>query len=292
MGDATLPRVFENTLLSCDGWEFGDEILNPSTESIDLAINDREDMLRADADETAGQWMGFFRNLSGNHFQTYLSVWTENEPQKSWNSLVLSFLNLDIVYFLDNGTLFDRTAIKNIIVRFLDGDDITQFLPFEATTMDLAIKSKYRYLLMDEATAKLNSRVESISEQPNVVAELERQRMESEREMKQLRQQQAQQLDPSEIEAIQREMKVLQQRVTDSEQAKLQLQNEIDQVKMRKDESIKMQDSAVGGDMVTSGGQKIGSQTNVMGTDPEAVARIIFEAQEKERERLRMERNE
>lgn len=126
----------------------------------------------------------------------------------------------------------------------------------------------------------------------NIVAELERQRMQSEREMNQLRQQQAQQSSASEIAAMQREMQALQQRVADSEQAKLQLQNEIEQVKIQKDESINMQDSVVGGDMVASGGQKIESQTNVTGTDPEAIARIIFEAQEKERERMRKERNE
>ena len=126
----------------------------------------------------------------------------------------------------------------------------------------------------------------------NVVAELERQRMQSEREMKQLRQQQAQQSSASEIAAMQREMQALQQRVADSEQAKLQLQNEIEQVKIQKDESVNMQDSVVGGDMVASGGQKIESQTNVTGADPEAIARIIFEAQEKERERMRKERND
>ncbi|MEK9695894.1 MAG: peptidylprolyl isomerase, partial [Candidatus Poseidoniales archaeon] len=126
----------------------------------------------------------------------------------------------------------------------------------------------------------------------NIIAELERQRMQSEREMNQLRQQQAQQSSASEIAAMQREMQSLQQRVADSEQAKLQLQNEIEQVKSQKDESINMQDSVVGGDMIASGGQKIESQTNVMGTDPEAIARIIFEAQEKERERLRRDRDQ
>ena len=126
----------------------------------------------------------------------------------------------------------------------------------------------------------------------NVVAELERQRKQSEREIRQLKQQQSQQSSASEIATMQQEMQALQQRVADSEQAKLQLQNEIEQVKIQKDDSINMQDSVVGGDMVTSGGQKIESQTNVMGTDPETIARIIFEAQEKERERLRMERNE
>jgi len=126
----------------------------------------------------------------------------------------------------------------------------------------------------------------------NVVAELERQRAQSEREINQLRQQQAQQSNASEIEAMQREMQALQQRVADSEQAKIQLKNEIEQVKIQHDESINMQDSVVGGDVVASGGQKIESQTNVTGADPEAIARIIFEAQEKERERLRKERNE
>ena len=56
--------------------------------------------------------------------------------------------------------------------------------------------------------------------------------------------------------------------------------------------TVGIQDSAFTGDAITSGGQKIESQTNVMGTDPEAIARIIFEAQEKERERMRKERNE
>jgi len=126
----------------------------------------------------------------------------------------------------------------------------------------------------------------------NIIAELERQRIQSEREMNQLRQQQTQQSSASEIAAMQQEMRVLQQRVADSEQAKMQLQNEIELVKSQKDESINMQDSMVGGDMIASGSQKIESQTNVMGTDPEAIARIIFEAQEKERERLRKERNE
>tara|TARA_B110000003_G_scaffold7076_1_gene7297 strand:+ start:264 stop:2936 length:2673 start_codon:yes stop_codon:yes gene_type:complete len=125
----------------------------------------------------------------------------------------------------------------------------------------------------------------------NVIAELERQRVQSEREIRQLKQHQTQQSSASEIAAMQQEMRALQQRVADSEQAKLQLQNEIEQVKSQKDESINMQDSVVGGDMIASGGQKIETQTNVMGTDPEAIARIIFEAQEKERERLRRERN-
>ena len=96
----------------------------------------------------------------------------------------------------------------------------------------------------------------------DVVAELERQRMQSEREMNQLRQQQAQQSSASEIAAMQREMQALQQRVADSEQAKLQLQNEIEQVKIQKDESVNMQDSVVGGDMVASGATKIDRQTN------------------------------
>ena len=126
----------------------------------------------------------------------------------------------------------------------------------------------------------------------NVIAELERQRVQSEREIRQLKQQQAQQSNASEIAAMQQEMRALQQRVADSEQAKLQLQNEIEQVKSQKDESINMQDSVVGGDLIASGGQKIESQTNVMGTDPEVIARIIFEAQEKERERLRRDRDQ
>jgi len=96
----------------------------------------------------------------------------------------------------------------------------------------------------------------------NIVAQLERQRQQSEREMNQLRQQQSQQSSASEIAAMQREMQALQQRVADSEQAKLQLQNEIEQVKIQKDESIKMQDSVVGGDMVASGATKIDRQTN------------------------------
>lgn len=133
---------------------------------------------------------------------------------------------------------------------------------------------------------------ESNLELRNVVSELERQRRQSEHEINQLKQQQNQLSSASEIKAMQREMEALQQRVADAEQAKLQLQNEIEQVKVQKDESVKMQDSVVGGDMVASGGQKIESQTNVTGTDPEAIARIIFEAQEKERERLRKERNE
>jgi WD40 repeat protein/TolA-binding protein len=96
----------------------------------------------------------------------------------------------------------------------------------------------------------------------NIVAELERQRMQSEHEMNQLRQLQAQQSSAAEITAMQQEMQALQRRVADSEQAKLQLQNEIKQVKTQKDESINMQDSVVGGDMVASGATKIERQTN------------------------------
>ncbi len=100
--------------------------------------------------------------------------------------------------------------------------------------------------------------------------------------MNRIRQQQiTQQSSAAEIAAMQQEMQMLQQKIADSNQAKLQLQNEIEQVKSQKDSIIKMQDSVVGGDVVTSGGQKIETQTNVIGTDPEAIARIIFEAQER-----------
>ncbi len=152
----------------------------------------------------------------------------------------------------------------------------------------------------------------------NIVAELERQRMQSEREMNQLRQQQAQQSSASEIAAMQREMQALQQRVADSEQAKLQLQNEIEQVKIQKDESINMQDSVVGGDMVasgatkidrqtneshstvgiqdsaftgdaiTSGGQKIESQTNISGIDSDLLEKLLDRERQAAEETARM----
>ena len=159
MGGTPLPHVFEDTLLSVDGWESNIEILNPSTESVDLAIADREDMLEKNSgvDGDGNQWMGFFRNLSGNQFETQLSVFTSvSYPKKPEDELVLSFLNSDVVYVLDKGTLFDKNAIKNIIVRFLDGDDMTQFLPFDAISKDSA--SKYRFSVIDEASGKLNSK--------------------------------------------------------------------------------------------------------------------------------------
>ena len=110
------------------------------------------------------------------------------------------------------------------------------------------------------------------------------------------RQQLTQQSSAAAMAAMQQEMQMLQQKIADSNQAKLQLQNEIEQVKSQKDSIIKMQDSVVGGDVVTSGGQKIETQTNIIGTDPEAIARIIFEAQERatlaERQRLKEERGE
>jgi len=106
----------------------------------------------------------------------------------------------------------------------------------------------------------------------NVITELERQRQLSEQEMNRLRQQQiTQHSSATEIAAMQQEMQGLQQRVTDSEQAKLLLQSEIAQVKSQ-DNQLSMQDSVVGGDSLI-GSTKIETQTI---NDPEAIARAAI----------------
>ena len=90
--------------------------------------------------------------------------------------------------------------------------------------------------------------------------------------MYRLRQQQiTQHSSATEIAAMQQEMQGLQQRVTDSEQAKLLLQSEIDQVKSQ-DNQLSMQDSVVGGDSLI-GSTKIETQTI---NDPEAIARAAI----------------
>ena len=125
---------------------------------------------------------------------------------------------------------------------------------------------------------------ESNLELQKIMAELERQRQHSEQEINRLRQQQlAQQSNATEMAVIQKEMLALQLKVAESEQAKLQLQRDVENAQSQQDTSIRIQDSAVSGDIVSSGGQKVENLTNVVGTDPETIAKIIFEAQEKVR---------
>jgi hypothetical protein len=163
MGEIPLPHVFENTLVGADGWDSHPEIMNPSMESVDKIINDREEMLQENKGEggDGSQQMWFMRDLNGEQFQGMLSIWTEvGWPHSPRDVTVLSFLNSDIVYFIDKGTLFDKSAVKNIVVRFLDGENILESLPFEAKTRDEASKSpKLRYCFIDEESAKLKTKI-------------------------------------------------------------------------------------------------------------------------------------
>jgi len=114
------------------------------------------------------------------------------------------------------------------------------------------------------------------NELQNVMAELEQQKRYSEQEMTRLRQQQRdQQSSASQITSMQQEMMVLKQRVADSEQVKSLLQSKIENVKLQKDDSIKMQDSVIGGDMITSGSTKIENQTNVTGFDADTLTKLL-----------------
>jgi len=85
------------------------------------------------------------------------------------------------------------------------------------------------------------------------------------------RQQLTQQSSAAAMAAMQQEMQMLPQKIADSNQAKLQLQNEIEQVKSQ-DNQLSMQDSVVGGDSLI-GSTKIETQTI---NDPEAIARAAI----------------
>ena len=127
------------------------------------------------------------------------------------------------------------------------------------------------------------------SDYSDILGFLEQQTSESERELNNLRQQLAEQSTASEVAQMQKEMQALKQRVIESEQAKLELKQEIEEVRIRTDESINIRDSAIDGDVVSSGGQKIESQTNIAGIDSDTLEKIVDRERQTAKELARME---
>ena len=127
------------------------------------------------------------------------------------------------------------------------------------------------------------------SDYSDILGFLEQQTSESERELNNLRQQLAEQSTASEVAQMQKEMQALKQRVIESEQAKLELKQEIEEVRIQTDESINIRDSAIDGDVVSSGGQKIESQTNIAGIDSDTLEKILNRERQTAKELARME---
>lgn len=123
----------------------------------------------------------------------------------------------------------------------------------------------------------------------DILGYLEQQSSESERELSNLRQQLAEESTASEVAQMQKEMQALKQRVIESEQAKLELKQEIEEVRIQTDESINIRDSAIDGDVVSSGGQKIESQTNIAGIDSDTLEKILDRERQTAKEIARME---
>jgi hypothetical protein len=157
MDESPLPYIYEGCRIWSDGQDVLPEMLNPSLSSIDLVLEDRkkfvgdyvEDLPRDFPNETKryGHWIGVYKDLNAGVFNSALKIETIIEEWKTYDVVTLSSLDSEMVFFIDKGTFFDNSALKNLIVRFLDGEDIIQTFPFE---------------LQDKESAKENPRLANL----------------------------------------------------------------------------------------------------------------------------------
>nr|AIF20146.1 OmpA-OmpF porin, OOP family protein (TC.OOP) [uncultured marine group II/III euryarchaeote KM3_88_E02] len=111
-------------------------------------------------------------------------------------------------------------------------------------------------------------------EMQSVMDELEQQRAQAQMEAQSLKLQlNEQSVSASKMATIQAELANLLQRVEDSEHAKRQMEQDMEEMRKKGDNSLLMQDSVTMGDNLV-GSTKIGSQT-VIGSDPESMAKAF-----------------
>jgi len=111
-------------------------------------------------------------------------------------------------------------------------------------------------------------------EMQSVMDELEQQRAQAQMEAQRLKLQlNEQSASASQMATIQAELANLLQRVEDSEHAKRQMEQDMEEMRKKGDSSLLMQDSVTMGDNLV-GSTKIGSQT-VIGPDPESMAKAF-----------------
>jgi hypothetical protein len=131
--------LFEDCFISADLWEVFDEFLSPTAEVVDMIINDWDVMImKSSEDDGPLGVIAIYRDLVADTFQCALIVSTESPSNSKTpgQMITLSFLNSDLVYLLEPEVLLDKYAIKEMVIKFLDGDDLLQSISFQTSNKE------------------------------------------------------------------------------------------------------------------------------------------------------------
>ena len=156
MADTPIPHFFEGGYICADDWKEFRQFLNPSMESVNLVIEDRKDFLKEGGHESGGGFHTILvqRDLIGDDYQSRLLINTYTSRDSTIHTkdkTILSFSNSEIIFVIDRGTIFDTNTLTNLIVRFLDGEELTESFPFKLIRKDDARNSPdLRHCFIDD----------------------------------------------------------------------------------------------------------------------------------------------
>ena len=164
MDESSLPHVYEGCKIWSDGQDVLPEMLNPSLSSVDMVIEDRIKFvgdLANDLPRDIKSSSGFYshliyvhRGLNVGRFNSSLKIETYIGKWDTYDVVILFFLDSEMVYFINKATFFDHSALKNMIVRYLDGEDIIGSFPFELQDKQSAMEvPRLASLLQDDDLA-------------------------------------------------------------------------------------------------------------------------------------------
>ena len=140
---------FQDCMVDGDLWEFSGHIMNPTMEQVDLVIDDWGRMIRETSDDDGPiGCMSFSRDPTKNNFQCLLCFCVEVPTPNNLNHhITLSFLDSEIVYVIKPEAFLDTDLIRDLVVKFLDGDDLLQSISFQKTEREEVTKSEHHYYL-------------------------------------------------------------------------------------------------------------------------------------------------
>ena len=135
---------FQDCMVDGDLWEFFGHTLNPTMEQVDLVIDDWGRMIRETSDDDGPiGCMSFSRDPTENNFQCNLSFVVEIPTPKNLNHhITLSFLDSEIVYVIKPEAFLDTDLTRDLVVKFLDGDDLLQSTSFQEADKEGLSKSE------------------------------------------------------------------------------------------------------------------------------------------------------
>jgi hypothetical protein len=140
---------FQDCMVDGDLWEFSGHTLNPTMEQVDLAIDDWGRMIQNTSDEDGHLGiMTFLRDPIGNNYQGALSFIVKPASTNNLNHhITMSFLDSEFVYVIKPDGFLDADLIRNLVVDFLEGNDLLQSISFQKTEREEVTKSEHHYYL-------------------------------------------------------------------------------------------------------------------------------------------------